>query len=251
MNRGYQYDFSAKIPSMYDVESRERKARTMIAVLSEFYKSTNNLKELTLLDIGASTGIIDNCLSGYFKQVVGVDIDLKAVSHAEKLYGKDNLSFMVDDAMALQFKDHSFDVVICSQVYEHVPDAQIMMNEIYRVLKPAGVCFFSAGNRFNLMEPHYNLPLLSVVPKPLAHLYLKLVGKGDHYYEEHLSYWGLKKLTRIFLCHDYTRKMLNDPDYYKIDYMLPPESLKILIAKLIAHYFYWAFPNYIWMLQKP
>ena len=203
------------------------------------------------MDIGASTGIIDNYLSGYFKQVVGIDIDLQAVSHANKSYGNKNISFLVGDAMALPLGNGSFDVVICSQVYEHVPDAQKMISEIYRLLKPVGVCFFSAGNRINLIEPHYNLPLLSVVPKPLAHLYLKIIGKGDHYYEEHLTYWGLKELTRSFNCHDYTQKMLYDPLLYKVDYMLPPGSVKTRIAKIVANYFYWAFPNYIWTLQKP
>ena len=179
MNRGYQYNFSTHIPSMYDVQSRERKAHTMIAVLSDFFKDTDHLKDLTLIDIGASTGIIDNYLSGYFKQVVGVDIDSQGISHARKFYGKENLTFIEGDAMSLQFEDNSFDIVICSQVYEHVPDAQKMLREIYRVLKPAGVCFFSAGNRLNPIEPHYNLPLLSIIPKSLSHFYLKLSGKGN------------------------------------------------------------------------
>lgn len=251
MDRNYQYDFSSKMPSMYDVESRERKARTMVAVLSDFFGDQRLLEQLTVLDIGSSTGIIDNYLSGYFKSVTGIDIDAQAVSHANNLYRKRNLKFLEEDAMNLRFDNDSFDVVICSQVYEHVPDSHKLIKEIYRVLKPSGVCFFSAGNSFNLIEPHYKLPLLSIVPKPLAHIYMRLAGKGDHYYEEHLSYWKLRRLTMAFVCHDYTRKTVNDPGKYGMEYMLRPGSITAALAKLIARRLYWAFPNYIWLLQKP
>lgn len=251
MHRNYQFDFSSKMPSMYDTPSRELKAKTMIAVLSDFFAGEHHLGDRTVLDVGASTGIIDHYLSGYFKKVSGVDIDAQAVSHAKSLYDKDNLEFFEGDAMNLQFTDSSFDIVICSQVYEHVPDSQRLINEIHRVLKPYGVCYFSAGNRLNVMEPHYRLPLLSVLPKVLAHIYLRLAGKGSHYYEEHLGYWGLRNLTRVFVCHDYTKKMVNNPAKFEMGYLLNSESVTGRLAKLCVNHFYWAFPNYIWLLQKP
>lgn len=38
-------------------------------------------------------------------------------------FAKENLHFQVGNAMSFEFSDNSFDVVVCSQVYEHVPDA--------------------------------------------------------------------------------------------------------------------------------
>jgi ubiquinone/menaquinone biosynthesis C-methylase UbiE len=250
MKNNYQFDFASTMPAMYDVISRERKAKTMVAVLSDFF-APQYLVEKTILDVGSSTGIIDNYLSNHFGDVIGMDIDEKAVTHAIQLYGKNNLKFLVADAMNMQFADNSFDIVICSQVYEHVPDASRLMQEIYRIMKPLGVCFFSAGNRLNLIEPHYKLPLLSVIPKPFAHLYMKLAGKGSQYYETHLSYWSLKKLTKAFTCHDYTKKIVHDPVRYGANYMLPPQSKTLRMAQLLVDHFYFAFPNYIWLLQKP
>jgi 2-polyprenyl-3-methyl-5-hydroxy-6-metoxy-1,4-benzoquinol methylase len=251
MNRSYQFSFSSKMPSMYDVESRERKAKTMIAVLSDYCGGEEKLAKLAVLDVGSSTGIIDNYLSRHFMKTTGIDIDTDAVAHAAQTFDQDNLVFMEADAMNMSFQENSFDIVICSQIYEHVPDAAKLVSEIHRVLKPAGVCFFSAGNRINIMEPHYRLPFLSILPKPLAHLYMRLAGKGSHYYEEHFTYWGLKKLTQDFICHDYTVKMVNQPQNYAIEYMVPEQGLKGRIVRLIANYFIWFFPNYIWLLEKP
>ena len=71
-----------------------------------------------------------------------------------------------------------------------------MMEEIRRVLTPGGVCYFAAGNRLTLMEPHYHLPLLSILPKTIGHIYVRLAGKANSYYETHLIIWGLRRLQR-------------------------------------------------------
>jgi len=159
-----------------------------------------------------------------------------------------NVEFRVGDAMQLDFADASFDVVICSQVYEHVPDPARMMNEISRVLAPEGICYFAATNRFCIMEQHYHLPFLSVVPLPLAHWYLRLARRGNYYHERHMSLRGLRRLVRQFDVDDYTQRMLSDPDRYMARYMLG-SGMRLRIARALAHYAYGLFPGYVWLLK--
>jgi len=249
MGRGYQHNFSDKGTAMFDEEGRKRKARTMVAVLKDHFN--NPLSNLSVLNVGGSAGIIDDYLSRHFKSVVSIDIDEKAVTHAKNNYSNENLKFEIGDAMNLQHKDKTFDVVIATQIYEHVPNSQTMINEIYRVLKPGGACYFAASNRLRWNEPHYNLPLLSVIPRPLAHIYIKLSGKSDYYYEKHLSYWGLKKLTNKFTIYDYTKSIIENPMKFMAEYMIKPDSTKAKIAAIMARYFIWIVPGYIWILTKP
>ena len=202
------------------------------------------------MPIQYSTGIIDEFLSRYFGHVTGLDIDENAIAYAKKNFTKDNLSFEVGDAMNMTYDSNTFDVAICSQVYEHVPDSQIMMNEIYRVLKPGGLVYFAAGNRLMFNEVHYNLPLLSVIPRPLAHLYLKALRRGSYYYEKHLTYWGLKKLVSKFEVTDYTKDTVLNPEKFKIDYMMKPHSLKHKVASFLVKFMMWIVPGYIWILKK-
>lgn len=248
MGRGYQHDFASNSPYVFDVEGRERKARTMVAVLEDYLPSP--LSQYNLLNVGGSTGIIDNFLADVFGEVVGVDIDELAIRHAQESYRRHNLRFQLADAMNLPFDDSSFDIIVNSHVYEHVPDARRMFAEIHRVLKPGGICYFSAGNRLMWNEPHYNLPLLSVLPRPLAHVYIRLAGKARYYHEKHLTYWGLKGLVKRFTRIDYTASMVNEPDRFHTVYMLPPGSLKAAVAGKLVKYAYWAFPGYIWLLKK-
>lgn len=249
MVRGYQYRFSDRSDAMFERETRQRKARTMVCVLSEYFQE--DTRTLSVLDVGSSTGVIDEYLSRHFHQVTGIDIDQRAIAYAKQNFQRANLRFEEGDAMDVAHESDKFDVVICSQVYEHVPSAETLMKEIFRVLKPGGAVYFAAGNRIMLKEPHYSLPLLSVLPRRLAHVYLRLTGKGTFYYEEHLTYWGLKKLVSRFEVTDFTRLILRDPEDYGAEYMIRPGSLKHKIAKFVARFMFWMVPGYIWVLKKP
>ncbi len=234
---------------MHDTEGRVRKATTMLAALGDYFDVP--LKELRVLDVGASTGIIDNHLAEHFHSVLGIDIDREAIESAKKMFPRNNLNFQVGDALSTNLPKESVDIVICSQIYEHVPDAYKMMDEIFRVLRPGGICYFAAGNRLVWREPHYQLPLLSVVPRPLAHLYVRIVGKASHYHELHFTYWGLRKLIKRFELVDYTVNMIEQPDKFGVAYMIPPGSRKQAMAKMVAKLTFWLMPSYIWLLRKP
>lgn len=248
MKENYQYDFSKGNSAMFDLDSRARKAKTMVAVLEEVLP--HPLNELTLLNVGGSAGVIDNYLAKHFRHVTNIDIDTHAIEHAQKEFAGNNLIFKVGDAMDMEFDENMFDVVVCSQVYEHVADAEKMMSEIHRVLRKDGVCYFAAGNRLMWNEPHYGLPLLSVIPKFLANIYVRVAKRADEYYETHFTYWGLKNLIRRFSLKDFTKPIIANPEKYHAEYMLPVGSRKQKIALMVARYFYWLVPGYIWILKK-
>lgn len=246
--RGYQHGFSTRTTSMYDTGGRERKARTMLAVLHDHWGDA--LSELDVLNVGASTGIIDAYLARHVHHVTGIDIDGQAIDFANSHHTAENLRFLVGDAMALPAEDESVDIVVCAQVYEHVPDADKMMAEIRRVLRPGGTCYFAANNRLILKEPHYGLWFLSWLPLRLADTYLRLTGKGSHYYERHRTLGGLLKLVAAFEVIDYTPRIVQEPGKFHAEYMLPSHGWKAWIVRSLVRHAGWLFPGYIWLLRK-
>jgi len=77
--------------------------------------------------------------------VVGIDLNrddaLKAhnttkIMRHEGEHGGGASLVMVSDVTRLPFKDASFDLVICSEVLEHIPDHRQAIAEVIRVLKP-------------------------------------------------------------------------------------------------------------------
>lgn len=245
----YQYGFSEAHPdTVYDVQEKEQKAKKILSVLDDYY--SGELDKLSLLDIGCSAGIISHVLSKRFRRVIGIDIDEPSVKFAKKNYHSNKVQFSIQDGISLGFPEHSFDVVLCAHVYEHVPDSSLLLAEIHRVLKPDGICYLAAGNRLKLIEPHYKLPLLSVIPKPLANLYLRVLKRGDFYYEKLLTLWKLQALVYQFEVIDYTLEIIENPHRYYATEMVGHGSLKQKIATWVSRTAYWLCPTYIWLLRK-
>jgi 2-polyprenyl-3-methyl-5-hydroxy-6-metoxy-1,4-benzoquinol methylase len=243
-----QYGFSAAYEdAAFSHEGRERKANKVLAILED---AVGDLSDKHLLDIGCSAGIMTHCYARKFGRVTGTDIDMPAVAFAAGVDEAGHLSWAVADSQRLPFPESSFDVVTCTHIYEHVPDARLLMAEIFRVLRPGGTCFFSAGNRFSLIEPHYRLPFLSVIPKAMAHWYLRLLGRGSHYYETHFSYWGLRRLVTNFELEDYTMKVVVEPQKYFAEDMVPAGGAKQKLVLFALRTAYWICPTYLWVLRK-
>ncbi len=249
MERDYQYNYSELKPAVFDDQKLVRKAETILRVCEDF-AGRDSLRQFDLVDVGSSSGIIDNFLADHFGSVLGLDIDETAMAHAQKSFNKSNLDFRPGDAMQLPLADACCDIVVCTQIYEHVPDAATMFQEIYRVLRPGGFCYFAGNNRLMLMEPHYRLPLLSVIPRPLAHRYLRLAGRGDHYHELHFTPRTLRQMCQAFEIVDYTAKVTAEPEKFGVDYMLPAGSAVRMAASLMTRMARWASPM-IWLLRKP
>ena len=246
----YQLNFASRWPSMYDYVSREKRAYRLIRTLSEYF-GEDRLSSLTVLDIGSSTGIIDNVLSTKFKKVIGSDIDKGAINYAKKTFRNKKLEFRIGDAMNLQFKDNSLDVVICAQVYEHVPNQKRLFSEIYRVLKPGGVCYLAALNKLRVWEPHYNLPFLSWLPKGFANFYLKFTGRGNVYFETLRTYWELQKMNRKFEIIDWTRDIILNPKKYGYEDKIPSNPILSKPLYFISFFYKFFSPTFFWLLVKP
>jgi ubiquinone/menaquinone biosynthesis C-methylase UbiE len=58
---------------------------------------------------------------------------------------------------ALPYQDSTFDVVTATEVIEHLEDFRAILREMYRVLKPGGVCVLSTPNIINLDSRLRNL----------------------------------------------------------------------------------------------
>lgn len=234
--------------TVYDRASRRQKAEKTLSILADCLGA---LDALTALDIGCAAGNSTIWYSKAFKRVAAIDIDGAALHHARANNRADNITYAAMNGERLAFRDDAFDVIICAHVYEHVPDANRLLAEIRRVLKPRGVCFFSAGNRLSLIEPHYRLPFLSIPPRIISHLYLRALGRGQFYYERHLTYWGLKKLVSGFDVIDYTKRVVDAPERYAAQDVVAPGSVLQVISRWLLKVAFWACPTYLWILRKP
>jgi len=83
-----------------------------------------------------------------FPGVVGIDVDIDRVKAATQAARNLGLScdFLVADAQNLPFKGGAFQVVLSTEVIEHLPDDESAVKEISRVLgKDGSLCLSTPG----------------------------------------------------------------------------------------------------------
>jgi len=111
-----------------------------------------------VLDVGCGTGR-HSCAVSRFEGVlvVGVDINHDGLMEAHRKLELEKefntfkarwCEFIVSDICSLPFEDMSFDLVICSEVLEHVANASRALGELARVLKPCGDLAISVPRSF-------------------------------------------------------------------------------------------------------
>lgn len=235
--------------SLLEEEGRLRVANQLLAVLEDWYGG-KSLKELTVLDYGCSNGVITNFIATHVKKIVGIDIDEIAIQKAKKKYNKNNLSFVLTNNIKVPFKDASFNLIICNQVYSYLDDPNLMMSEIYRVTKKSGICLFTGDNLLRPIEPLYNLPFIRLLPKNLTKIILRSLGYKNIYLGQYKTYWGLKQLVNKFTINDYTIKILKNPKKYKYQKIEKYSTFFSITPSFILKTIEPFLPSFIFLLQK-
>ena len=120
--------------------NRKKKADRNIKKIQHAFQKIEIEKINTVLELGCGIGFVSKYLADSYNFVVyGTDYDAAQIQIASELQPKtDRLHFQVEDAAKLSFNESSIDLVISQNVFHHVPDWEIAIQEIARVLRSGG-----------------------------------------------------------------------------------------------------------------
>jgi 2-polyprenyl-3-methyl-5-hydroxy-6-metoxy-1,4-benzoquinol methylase len=101
-----------------------------------------------VLDVGCGSGVVTAFLGSLRARAVGIDINQEAIGFAEEFYASEDVSFRLGAVDRLDENDGSVDKVYCIEVIEHIykSQAETMLREFHRVLRPGGKLFLTTPN---------------------------------------------------------------------------------------------------------
>ncbi len=108
---------------MIDLHQSEREQLRLGSLMKMLPKNRS-----TILEIGARHGFITRELVKHFDEVTALDLQTPE-------WRMDRVTPAAGDVRKLNFADNSFDCVLCTEVLEHVPGAEIAAAEIRRVTR--------------------------------------------------------------------------------------------------------------------
>jgi len=132
---GFASEFDATM-NMYDTSKRVR------IVFDELLPES--LSGKLLLDAGCGTGWFSKKAAQRGANVVSLDLGVGLLKETAK---KVDSLLVAGTAMNLCFRDHTFDVVVSSEMLEHTSDPRISFRELARVVKPNGLFVLTTPNK--------------------------------------------------------------------------------------------------------
>lgn len=125
-----------------------------------------NASKGKFLELGSGNGDTLKLFKDWGWQVEGLDFDDKAVENASRK----GLLVHQGDIFRQKFSDNSFDAIFSSHVLEHVPDAEALLNESFRILKPGGCFVVITPNAQSKLHKKFKMDWRGL--EPPRHLYI-------------------------------------------------------------------------------
>ena len=151
----------------------------------------NLLDGLNCLDIGCGGGILSEKLRRLGANVTGIDASKSSIDIAKEHAKKSRLEInykCITTSELLEIKEekalNKFDLVIASEVIEHVYDRRMFLSDISNLCRPGGLVIFTTIN---------NSLLGILLGKYFAEDILKILPSGTHEVEKLISPENLAK----------------------------------------------------------
>lgn len=139
---------------------------------------TDSIKGLRILDVGCGGGLLSEPLSRLGAKVVGIDLSKEAIDIAQKHAASHALDIDYRVANLKDLENEKFDVVVASEVIEHVDDYGDFMRDIANLLDANGCTVITTLNRT------WKSLLLGIY---VAENVLKWAPRGTHQHEKFLK----------------------------------------------------------------
>jgi len=111
----------------------------------EAYLQCPHKKPIRILDAGCGDGVL---LQGFIPfpglEVWGTDYNLLRASRAKRNFPTSHI--VCEDILYPSYRSASFDIVLCSQLIEHIPQDDLLLEKLAEVLKPQGLMILGTPN---------------------------------------------------------------------------------------------------------
>lgn len=117
--------------------------------LQQFYihfKKFVKRKNLSIADIGSGRGWLGNAFSS-FGSVICIEPVEAVVNHGKKLYPHLNFHALKPNSYIKKYPHMKFDLILCSEVLEHVIDKENFINDLFALLNKSGIAIISTPRK--------------------------------------------------------------------------------------------------------
>lgn len=122
-----------------------------------------------LLDIGFGAATLLKVAKDKGWETFGVEISASAIEHARKL----GFKVFHGELSEAKYPDNYFDVITASEILEHCPQPEFLLNEVIRILRPGGLFWATTPSAKGLSFQLTGLDWTTICPPEHLQLFSK------------------------------------------------------------------------------
>ncbi len=133
------------------------------------------------LEVGPGSGVYLPVLADIANNVVASDVEDAYLVHARQLSGElSNLVCVRDDITRPTLRVASFDLILCTEVIEHIPDVTASLQGLSKLLAPGGTLILSTPQRYSPLELCAKVAFLPGVIQIVRWIYKEPIIETGH-----------------------------------------------------------------------
>jgi 2-polyprenyl-6-hydroxyphenyl methylase/3-demethylubiquinone-9 3-methyltransferase len=182
--------FEAMAAQWWDPEGDFRPLHDLNPVRTRYITDAIEIDGARIVDVGCGAGLMSEALAAGGGEVVGIDLAEGPLKVARLHRHESELEVDYRLISAEELADdlpESFDLAVCLEMLEHVPDPASVIDACARLVKPGGYCVFSTLNR---------TPKAFALAIAGAEYLLGLLPRGTHEYAKFIRPSELARAAR-------------------------------------------------------
>jgi 2-polyprenyl-3-methyl-5-hydroxy-6-metoxy-1,4-benzoquinol methylase len=130
------------------------------------------------LEVGPGSGVYLPTLQKHFDTVTASDVEEAHLKQLEPNFPK--VTVVRDDITSTTLPAAGFDLILCSEVVEHIPDSAAAFRGMFELLRPGGFLLLSTPQRFSPLELASKVAFLPGVVQVVRWIYGEPILKQGH-----------------------------------------------------------------------
>lgn len=157
-------------------------------------------RDVRILDVGCGNGNITLPLASLGYNIEGFDINQESIEKAQEKNIFNNAIFKKCDIMELN-NNKRYDVIIVSEVIEHLNNPVAILNTVRRLLKPQGLLLLSVPNSYSIEELIRRVTSNSLIGNKIKKIIRRYIMKKENVQSmadsPHINFYSLMSFKKL------------------------------------------------------
>ncbi len=148
-------------------------------IISKLYQYRGNGSNV-VLEVGPGAGIYIPALIQISDKLLLSDREIRYLNYVKKIFRDNDIQIIRDDITCTEISFESIDLILCTEVIEHIENSLAALYNLYNLLKQGGILILSTPQKYSPLEICSKIAYLPFIIDIVRQIYREPVLESGH-----------------------------------------------------------------------